>query len=553
MHRILITLFLASLTATLSAQPKWVKKARKAQVNLITYDAEGQLLHSTNGFFIDEAGTVLSDYSSFKGAARAVAIDERGKEYPVETVMGASSLYDVIKLHVAGIKSTPITLAAAPSPKGGAAYIMTYLSSKNGVGIATTISDVSTFNEQYAYYTLPVQATEKNVSCPVANEEGEVFGILQLSAKPGEQKCFAISTDFALSLQTTAISATTADYRDVLIRKQLPAEASQANSFIYLIGTRDTALYLTYVDDFIRLFPSETNGYTMKAEMQTAQRRFSDADATWEAAQQAGAAQDEVLYSRARSIFAASQAVGVTLPEGWTLGAALQQAEAAYAAKPLPVYTALQGHILYAQKEYAAASQKFIEVNRTSLRSPDNFLYAAQCHQMLADTAAVLAMQDSAVACYTKPYSEAAAPALLMRAQTLLAMGKYRQAVMDLNDYEHLKVRDVNANFYYQRYQAEMRCRMFQQALTDIERATTMEPEEPLFFAELAATNYRFNQLEEAIAAARRAIELDNAFPDAHRILGLCLRAQKKEKEAQAALQRAADLGDATAKELLGK
>ena len=90
-------------------------------------------------------------------------------------------------------------------------------------------------------------------------------------------------------------------------------------------------------------------------------------------------------------------------------------------------------------------------------------------------------------------------------------------------------------------------------ALTDIERATTMEPEEPLFFAELAATNYRFNQLEEAIAAARRAIELDNAFPDAHRILGLCLRAQKKEKEAQAALQRAADLGDATAKELLGK
>ena len=170
---------------------------------------------------------------------------------------------------------------------------------------------------------------------------------------------------------------------------------------------------------------------------------------------------------------------------------------------------------------------------------------------MLGDTVAALAMQDSAVACFTKPYPEAAAPTLLIRAQTLMAMGKYRQAVMDLNDYEHLKFKEVNANFYYQRYQAEMRCRMFQQALNDIERCTTMEPREPLFFAELAATHYRFNQVEEAVTAARQAIALDPEFPDAHRILGVCLRAQNKESEAQAALKRAADLGDETAKGLI--
>lgn len=550
MHRILLTLLLAACTAALGAQPKWVKKARKAQLNFVTYDANGQLLRSTNGFLIDEDGTAVSDYSSFKGAARAVAIDEKGKQYPVETIMGASSLYDIIKVHVADIKAVPVTLKEIPSPKGGPAYIMAYLSSKNGVGIATTITDVSTFNEHYAYYTLPVKASDKHLSCPVADEDGAVFGLLQLSAKAGEEKCFAISTDFARSLQVTALSATTADYRDVLIRKQLPNDASQASSFIYLTGTRDTALYLSYVEDFIRLFPAESNGYTMKAEMLTACRRYAEADAAWEAGLKACSTTDDILFSRARSIFGAAQST-TSLPDGWTLQQALSQAEAAFTANPQPVYTALQGHILYAQKDYEQAFQRFLSVSKTALRSPEHFLYAAQCQQMLGDTVAVLAMQDSAVACFTKPYPEAAAPTLLIRAQTLMAMGKYRQAVMDLNDYEHLKFKEVNANFYYQRYQAEMRCRMFQQALNDIERCTTMEPREPLFFAELAATHYRFNQVEEAVTAARQAITLDPEFPDAHRILGICLRAQNKESEAQAALKRAADLGDETAKGLI--
>ena len=36
---------------------KWFKKARKAQLNIVTYDANGQLLNTTNGFFIDDEGT----------------------------------------------------------------------------------------------------------------------------------------------------------------------------------------------------------------------------------------------------------------------------------------------------------------------------------------------------------------------------------------------------------------------------------------------------------------------------------------------------------------
>ena len=550
MIRRLLLILLTGCTLTATAQPKWLKKARKAQVNLVTYDAAGQLLHSTNGFLIDEGGTILSDYSSFKGAKRAVAIDEKGTEYPIVSVSGASSLYDVIKVRADIKKATPLPLAVTTVAKGQPVYILPYLSNKSGVGIATTVADSKTFNELYTYYTLPTKVTEKSTSCPVCNDEGEVIGLLQMAAKADEEKAYVLSANYAMDLKITALAANASDYRDVLIRKELPDEASQAVSFIYLMGTKDTTQYLEYVAEYIRRFPTETNGYTIQGEMLAAAGRYAEAEAAWEAGKTASVTQHELDYSQARSILAAIQSKRA-LPEGWTLDHALQLAQQAEAQGEQPLYIALQGHILYAQKNYAEAAQRFMAVNSTNLRSAEHFLYAAQCHQLLADTAAVLAMQDSAVACFTKPYTADAAPALLMRSTTLRSVGRYRDAVKDLNEYEHLMYGSLNANFYYQRFQAEMQCRMFQQALSDIEQATRLEPEEPLYFAELAAANYRFNQLDEAVIAARKAIALDDTFSDAYRILGICLRAQKKDNEARAALQKAVELGDDMAKELL--
>lgn len=529
---------------------KWFKKTRKAQLNIVTYDANGQLLNTTNGFFIDDEGTAVSDYSSFKGATRAAVIDESGKEWPVTCIAGASALYDVVKVKVEIKKATPLRMAPVAALKGQHAYIMPYLSSKASVPTITEIAQKETFNELYSYYTLPVKAADKSVACPVMNEEGEVIGLLQMSAKGSEEQCFAIDVNYVNSLTTTAMSATTTDYRELLMKKALPADAEQANSFIYLIGTRDTALYLSYVDDYIAAFPTRENGYTMKAEVLSAKGDFTAAEETWAEGLKAVAKKDEILYSRSRSVYAKVQE-GRQCPENWTLDRAAEDIDAAMAIAPEPVYIAMKAHIFYSQKRYAEACQLFIDVNKTNLRSSGNFLYAAQCQQMLADTAAVLALQDSAVACFTKPYVTDAAPALLMRAQTLLSMNKFREAVMDLNDYEHLMSNNLNANFYYQREQAEMRCRMFQQALNDIERAVKMEPDEPLYHAELAAANYRFGQIDDAIAAACAAIALDDEFADAHRILGVCLKQQGKEAEARKALERAAELGDEMATGLL--
>ena len=94
---------------------------------------------------------------------------------------------------------------------------------------------------------------------------------------------------------------------------------------------------------------------------------------------------------------------------------------------------------------------------------------------------------------------------------------------------------------------------MFPNALNDIERAAKLAPNEPIFRAEEAVVNYRVGQIEEAITAAKEAIRLDADFPDAYRILGVCLDQKGEKSEAKKYLQIAIEKGDQLAAGVLEK
>ena len=67
------------LTTALFAQnPAWAKKAANAVFTLKTFDANNQLIGSSNGFFVNNNGEAVSSYLPFKGAKRAVIIDHVG-------------------------------------------------------------------------------------------------------------------------------------------------------------------------------------------------------------------------------------------------------------------------------------------------------------------------------------------------------------------------------------------------------------------------------------------------------------------------------------------
>ena len=54
------------------ATPKWADKAKKAVFSIVTYDKDNKIKNTGNGFYINENGTALSDYTLFEGAERAV-------------------------------------------------------------------------------------------------------------------------------------------------------------------------------------------------------------------------------------------------------------------------------------------------------------------------------------------------------------------------------------------------------------------------------------------------------------------------------------------------
>ncbi|MDE7377480.1 MAG: tetratricopeptide repeat protein [Paraprevotella sp.] len=551
-------LLLCSLAGNAGAQnPKWYKKARKAQLTLITYAADGSIAGNGNAFYVDEQGTALADYRLFENAARAVAVDADGRERAVTAILGADRLYDVVKFSVANEKKTPaLTVAAAPAEADETVYILPPSTAGKAECRTAIVEEVRTVADNYHYYTLSAPAGERQTNCPVMNADGQVIGMMQTPADAAAPRSYAIGAGYGISLHTNVMTAASDVYRAIGIPAALPDNEEQALTFLYMSSPQDTAKYSRYLDEFIRRYPAAVNGYLMRAEFRIAQGRYTEAEADYTAALQTGQKADEVHYARSKQIHTLCQAAAasdqVAAPADWTHDEALAEAQAAYEAQPLPLYLMQQGHCLYALKRYDEAYDRYMRLTDTNLRSAELFLYAVQCRRMAGAPAdSLLALADSAVACFTQPYMKQAAPALLSRAGIRAEAGRYRDAVKDLYDYEHLMLNEVNANFYYQRYQFETRCRMLQQALDDIERAIRMAPREPLFVLEKASLHYRVGELAEAIADARHAIRMAPDFADAYRILGVCLKADGQQAEAQQQLKKAAELGDRIAADML--
>ena len=558
-YLLVILIFINSLF-TLShgaKEPKWLKKVRMAQVTVLAYDEKDEM-HQTQGMFIDGRGTVITEYDALKGARKIVVVDTNGKEHPVTSIAGANSMYNLSKFNVQLDDKDKIAFAEQSSTDANEQDIVYILpgvqADKSNAAVQDTIIKAEKFKETYNYYTLANMVNERQANSPVFNEAGQLVGLIQLPSGEGKN-AFVIDSKFATDMQITAMDAANADLKAIKVHKQLPSKQEDAASFIFLVGTRDTTQYLEYVDEYIRNFPGSTTGYTMKAEMLLSKKDYAAAKEVYTQALAIDSIkQDEIHFSLAKKVYELNLTPGYEVYEDWTMEKSLSEAEEAYKLNPLPAYMQTQAGSLYALKRYQEAYDKYMALTKTNLRTPEIFLYAAQCKQMSkAPTEEILALQDSAIASFGKPYPQVAANYFLMRGNTRAQLDKYRDAVADFNEYEKIMGFNVTANFYYEREQLEVKCRMFAAALNDIERAIKLAPKEPVFWAESAALNYRVGQIEDAIAVAQEAIKVDDKFPDIYRILGVCYNQQGKTTEAKKYLQKAIELGDTIAQGILDK
>ena len=545
-----------------SAQaPKWAEKAKKAVFSVVTYDKENKIKGTGNGFYIDAQGTALSDYTLFENAARAVVINADGKQQDVSRILGANSMYDIVKFNTPiDKKQTTLTLASQPAKVGETVYLLPYSTQKATTLQTGKVTSVDSIGNNSFYYTLEMKTGEKTVSCPIMNANGEVLGLIQKNASDESMESYAIGASYGASLAISALSMNDGALNKIGIKKALPDTEEQALVFLYMSSEQmDKETYLSVLNDFLSQYPHSMEGYIRRANYYMSMKdtsKYPLADEDFKKAIEVSSSKEDAMFQVAKAMY--SYLISLEGKEGygeWSYDKTLELIRDAIQKNNQPLYVQLEGDILFAQGNYAEAFTCYDKVNQSSLASAATFYSASKAKQLTegSDINEVLALMDSAIVKLSKPYFGEAAPYFYERADLRAQAGKYREAVMDYNTFYDAVSGDVTAYFYFQREQAEMQCRMYQQALNDINKAVEMAPEEVDYWVEKGSVHLRVNQLDEAIAAFNKALSMNDQYAAAYRMLGYCQAMQKKNKEACANFAKAKELGDEVVDQLIEK
>lgn len=548
-----VFLFFGSFLGLSAGVPKGVNNAQKALISIVTYNEKG-ILRSGTGFFINENGEALADYDLFSGAQRADVIDANGKKWEVLRICGANEMFNVVRFRVNAKNVKALEISDVIPSQGTKVYVLPYDVKKKELPVETRLNQISKITNG-TYYTLPLSYKDKYISNPIITEDGKVLGMIQKNAIKNDTLSYAIGVDYGKSLAIGPLSSNDAVLKNIGIVKALPADKKDAITYLYFLSQNpaDSLRYLIAIDDFNVAYPQSIEGYMEKAQYYAQRKDYENCEKEMQAALSKSDKKDEVHFALSKIIYRKSLYDAKSTYKNWDLNEALKEAEVAYSINPLPVYLMLQGDCFYGLKSYDKALEKYTEVNKTSFASAETFYNAARATEMMGGkTEDILVLLDSAINKYSKPYPLQAAPYLLERGNKYLLLNKYREAVLDYNEYEHLVgYKNLNDRFYYIREQAELEGRMFQQALDDINRAITLNPKEYLYHVERAVIMLRTNQLDEAMASARKSIQLNSQGADGYKVLGVVYGEKGDKVKALENLKKAKELGDETADDLI--
>lgn len=555
------TPFMPSVCITAAAETT-LKQADsyKAMLNVFTYDSTDKLIGNGTAAFINERGEVACAYSLFNGASRAEAVDWKGNRYAVHRILGANRDYDLIRFSLTGVKKFEyLPIASTESAEGSSLQLVHYTSSKKTVAPSVNVVKAEAYSD-FKYYTVSAENVADNFGTFLVNENGELVGIVQKNVGKDAQTACAIDARFIDRLQITAMSAFSTDLRAVNIQKAVPTDVKDALSYLYMMPQSDTLAITTAYADFISAHPDVPDGYMGRASVWAAGGRYAEAEAdVKQALSQAEAHPNDSLMSTDNVHYQFSNLIyhalnnpadsAATAAQNWTYARALAEAEAAYQSKPLTLYLNQEGNCLFAQKDYDGAYRKFLEATKDqSFASPETYYCAARALELAkGDDKEVVALLDSAVNRISQPINARNAQYYLERSQRLLRVGRYRDAVMDYNEYEKaIGPRNLNAQFYFLRHEAEMEAHMYQQALDDIRTAISTSAQPLPYRLEEAYVLLRVGEFKDAIDAATKLLRDLPENPDCYKIIGISYGELGKKALAQQNLQKAKSLGDDT-------
>lgn len=562
MKKTLWLLVCCLVTQLASAQtPKWAEKARSAVFSIVTYDKDNKIKGTGNGFYIDVQGTALSDYTLFEGAERAIIINTNGKQMEVSHILGANSMYDIVKFRTPmDKKQVTLTLATQPAKVDEIVYLLPYSTQKAATVQTGRITAVDSIGNNSFYYTIQMKTGEKLVSCPIMNAAGQVLGLIQKNADTESTESYAIGASYGAKLNISALSSSDGSLNRIGIKKALPDTEDQALVFLLMSAEQmNRENYLTLLNEFIAQYPNSHEGYIRRATYymngnDAAQYTLADEDLNKAVIMTTN--KEDAYFQAAKTLYAYLTSLNnQEAYASWNYDKALEWIRQAIAISAQPLHIQLEGDILFAQGNYADAFTSYEKVNQSPIADATTYYSAAKAKQLMegSNINDVLALMDKAIEKLQKPYMSVAAPYFYERAEMRAQAGKFRESVMDYNTFFDAVGGDVTALFFFQREQAEMQCRMYQHALNDINKAVEMAPEDADFWVEKGTVHLRFNQLDDAIAAFNKALSLNDKYAAAYRLLGYCQAIKKKNKEACANFAKAKELGDELVDTLIEK
>lgn len=533
----------------LDAQTSAVKSVLKKLYTIESKDNNGNLRHSV-------AIPVSSDeflclWTTLKTASSAAVTDMKGNKYDVISIVGADDIYDICKVRVQGVRADVLPLASSSIAKGASVWLSD--GGKTSAAVQLRVGSVETFADTLSYYNIDGDAMQMQDGMAVIDDMGRIVGLTHLSGVP--RAIHSADMRGVAAMSTTGLSANDRLAKSTSIPIDMPRDAEQAKVFLLMRSMQgESGQYSVYVDRFVELFPNLSEGYVARANQAVANKRYADADAAMQMAVRNCTDKAEAEYEWAKMIYNFVAYTTDSMQTTWTNGDAMRHVDEAIKLNNQPVYNHLKAKILYLDGDMSGALAMYESLENSDVRGSELYYEMGQCKMRLGQSdAEVLAMLDSAVAVAPRPLGTVSAPYILARGQMMDKMGDSRKALADYNLYDSLYMGNASADFYYLRHECEYKLRQYQPALNDLAHAVVLEPYNSVYIETLASQQLRLNQVDDAIRTSMLGLQ---RFPDnsvLHVIYGLALIHNDKKAEGIAELERAEQLGNTQATELIAK
>ena len=532
---------------------KSASKSRKSIFKITAYDADGLKRNESNGFFIDKAGTAITDFSVIKGADRAEITTSSGDKYPVAMILGKDDLYDVAKLKIDIDKSQCTEKGETAATENSPVYVVR--PSENRTYTAGKITSASDIKGGLKYYSAASETFSIEKSLPALNEEGKLIGITQPNYDQDSTIFYILDINIADSLSTNAFSIYDRELAGINIMKALPADAGQAEIAMLLAEQALPAdKYAQYIEQYMQLFPKSRAPYEKAAYYYLGQDDMKNAEKNIKQAMDYEPNKAEAHYIMANFIYNVTAAKPDAQDRDRNLDEAEKEIDKAIENNPLPLYMQLKANICIAAGKNDEALQCLHTVNRSNMATKETLGKAISLMETSGAGQDDIINELDSMIVYMEETNATLVPDLIYeKAMRKSAAGKYTDAIKDMQLYYESVSGNVSDIFYYNRKQMAMEARLYQMALDDITKAIELNPQENLYRLEKAALHIITRDYEKAADTLQEVLAQMPDSPDANRLMGLAMLGKGDKEKAGQYFKTAIANGDQLAKDLYEK